>query len=74
MPPDSPVLPAQWYFNYWLTYGEFAWLILLGYGKLIVTFTILHRFFAHKTFSTSRPMAFLLGLIALTVSPQYESV
>lgn len=54
--------------NYWFTWRELGMTIIFGYFKLVVAFTILHRFFAHKAFSASRPMTFFLGLVALTVS------
>jgi fatty-acid desaturase len=54
--------------NYWFSWRELGMTVIFGYFKLVVAFTILHRFFAHKAFSASRPVAFFLGLVALTVS------
>lgn len=61
------VLALQAFTGHWLAPREVLYTFGLGYLKLIVTFTILHRFFAHRSFAASRPVTFLLGLVALSV-------
>lgn len=65
--PGFPVLGWQIYSNSWLSLQGFLCMLLFGYFKLIVVFTLLHRFFSHKSFSASRPVAFFLGIVTLTV-------
>ena len=50
------------YFYPW----DFFKIILFGFFKILVTFTIYHRYFAHNTFSCSRPIAVLQCIIAST--------
>jgi fatty-acid desaturase len=58
------VLAWQIYSGTWLTWRQALVMVLWGYFKLVLTFGVLHRFFSHKTYSASRPVAFGLGLIA----------
>lgn len=45
---------------------DFIKIILFGFFKILITFTINHRYFAHNTFSCSRPVAVVQNLIAAT--------
>jgi fatty-acid desaturase len=62
------VLGWQIYSNTWLSWRGLLCLLVFTYIKLCATFTVLHRFFSHKAFTASRPVTFLLGVVATTVS------
>jgi stearoyl-CoA desaturase (delta-9 desaturase) len=60
------VCAYQVHFGLFFTWKRTGVLILLAYWKIVLTFGVLHRFFSHKVFARSRPVAFVLGLLAST--------
>jgi len=56
----------MWKQSIWFKPIDLLYLFLYGYAKIILTFGIYHRYFAHYSYSTSRPMACILNILAAT--------
>jgi len=63
-----PFLAAHymWTNSVWLTGKDVLMIFLYGYAKIILTFGIYHRYFAHFSYSTSRAFACVLNVLAAT--------
>ena len=49
-----------------VTWGELALCAALVWGRMLAITAGYHRYFAHRSYKTSRPFAFLLALVACT--------